>query len=146
MKYPKFRRGDIVKTKFSSKARILRWFKDSLGRDRYEIQYIESKVKIEVCEDDLEFYTDDLKISPKNTSYGDQCPKCSTPWTITYIGAKKCYDCIPCKKKAEDLCSYFGTHGTKMTKKKPESDIDDLLKEFEALLGSDDDNDWDDWF
>lgn len=145
MKYPKFRRGDIVKTKYGTRATILRWFKDSFGRDRYVIKYTGNGAEVELNESDLEFYNDDLKISPKSKDYGSKCPKCSTPWTTTYIGAKKYYDCIPCKKKAEDICSYFGVHKEKMDEAYAPLDEKDLLAEFEAML-NDNGDDWDDWF
>lgn len=91
---------------------------------------------------EMNYYDNELELESGATT--DHCPVCKTDWTVTKFGKKTWKDCSKCGKKEEDIISMKVGLNTDFTDKtKPPgvySDSEDLLKEFEKILGADDDD------
>lgn len=105
MKPPKFRSGDIAYVWTREKVRILRSF-GKLGEMKYEIEYVLSKTKAEVYENELSFNNsmEPIKSKLPYVPTVPNCPKCKSPWITTRIGRDLFYDCPKCKITAEEAC------------------------------------------
>ena len=144
MNFPKYKRGDLVETAYGTKCVVIRWHKDNMGRDRYMVEYSDSKSRVELNESDIKFRFSDLKEAPKVTDFGKTCPKCLNAWQITNIGASRYLDCLTCEKKAEDIVRAY-KNSPVVPKNKPGLqlgfDFDrhdvDLEAAFEAMLNGD---------
>lgn len=122
MKISKFKRGDLVRTKGASEAKVTKvWY--SAGVPKIDIEYPSSKLTSTFDEDELTLLHQDLEgIEDMPKVLGSKCPKCGTPWTKTKFGFKEWLDCKPCEKTAEQLVKEdregskqddFGTYGLK---------------------------------
>lgn len=101
--FPKFRRGDIVKTSYNSKAKVLRSYKKD-GKFRVDVEF-ESGIKNDYSEDFVSFYHEDLEDTKptEEVEIPSKCPVCSSEWTKTKFGTRTWLDCKTCSKTAEDI-------------------------------------------
>ena len=128
--FSKFKRGDRVKNRLDSPGTVLKTSRE----DGEFIIYIEmdSGLKTDYKQSELKFYHKDIEKRKliDHKYIGDNCPKCGTKWKKTSFGAKTWYDCLGCKRTAEDILS----HGPPPVPK----DDDDMFEQLRAMLDDDD--------
>jgi hypothetical protein len=102
----KFKRGDKVLIKLSGVRGTINICYTQGSVNMYVVN-LSNGLDSDYSENDIKFY--DEKYLPTEQSLpvniGDNCPTCKTPWKVTRFGANTWYDCIPCKKRAEQLIS-----------------------------------------
>lgn len=104
MKYPKFRRDDLVQTQMGTKARVLS-FRVQTGEHYYTIEFLDGARKgdiVEFKDDYISFYNTN-KLNEDDITVPNRCPVCNTKWKVTGFGMKKWYDCSKCNDTAENL-------------------------------------------
>lgn len=94
----KFKRDDLVE-RHGDTYKVLK----ILQNGYYLVLCTRSKIEYTLHEDDIKFWTGHLQYNVPKVDYGDKCPRCNSPWTISGFGSSKWYDCRTCNKKAEEL-------------------------------------------
>lgn len=156
MKYPKFRRDDLVQTQMGTKARVLS-FRVENGEHYYTIEFLDGARKgdiVEFKDDYISFYNTN-KLNEEELNIPSRCPVCNSEWKVTGFGMKKWYDCPKCNdtaenlikqckmdKKSEFIYSDIFAYNVQEALDKWDNYIDRFVKRFEPLTLEDEDDEF----